>query len=509
MAYHLSSVFRGLRALFQGSSTAGQLASAPEESTAGQLAPVPEESTTAHLPPMPEESTSGFTDAFGQPPNSYRESIRSVCVVRPEWRIRSSLSDQSRSTYSSDSGALRSITSGYSNSASVGSSDLGISELTKIAHRMGSEGYTQRMVHAFHSASLTESFGLDPALRNWFVELDVDWILKPLQFQLQFSSFFSGYWLQEVVERWIRALIIIVASIDEELVTAGSGAPAATQFVTTSVSTMLIFVDAIVQVHRKENLQAMLQMCMCVRSASYAMLTMHATSSDAQEIFNKIGSTLESKENRLIESICETMEQLRRTTLMKDVNSWGTEILQGGDVHKTTRLMVGYITLMRKAIASTQRNSARSHNTEKLQELIDYTIDYLNSFLGCLFLLNNSYFVAQQVVPGHHGGLKLTPECDKYMDNYLDVSWGHVLSCISQSKIPGLLHPFDKTYQAQKFWKVPDPSLQSLLRETITKIVISVYSDYLKEHPELEKDVSGGSNSPKVLEEMLGELFEG
>uniref|UniRef100_A0A8R7TP36 Exocyst complex subunit Exo70 C-terminal domain-containing protein n=1 Tax=Triticum urartu TaxID=4572 RepID=A0A8R7TP36_TRIUA len=57
------------------------------------------------------------------------------------------------------------------------------------------------------------------------------------------------------------------------------------------------------------------------------------------------------------------------------------------------------------------------------------------------------------------------------MDSYLDVSWGHVLSCISQSKIPGLLHRwvntpslvkfqsvFDKTYQAQKCWKVPDPA---------------------------------------------------
>jgi hypothetical protein len=119
-------------------------------------------------------------------------------------------------------------------------------------------------------------------------------------------------------------------------------------------------------------------------------------------------------------------------------------------------------------------------------------------------------------------GLKLTPECQKHMDSYLKVSWGHVVSCISTSIFRALLRrwintsslakfqsAFHKTYQSQKFWKVPDPLLRSLLRETITKRVIPGYRGYLKEHPELEKHVSGGSSSPDDLEEMLGELFEG
>lgn len=150
MADHLSSVFSGLRELFQGSSTPGQLAS------------------------VPEESTTGFTDAFGPPPNFYRESIRSISVVCPDWRIRSTLFGQSGST---TSGASRSNNSGYSsNSTSVGAADLGTSELTKIAQRMISDGYTERMVQAFHTVSLTQTFGQDPPLRNWFVELDVDWV---------------------------------------------------------------------------------------------------------------------------------------------------------------------------------------------------------------------------------------------------------------------------------------------------------------------------------------------
>jgi hypothetical protein len=53
------------------------------------------------------------------------------------------------------------------------------------------------------------------------------------------------------------------------------------------------------------------------------------------------------------------------------------------------------------------------------------------------------------------------------------------------------------------------PQLRPLLRKTIAKIVIPGYRDYLKDHPELEKQVSGGRNCPKALEEMLGQLFEG
>jgi hypothetical protein len=108
------------------------------------------------------------------------------------------------------------------------------------------------------------------------------------------------------------------------------------------------------------------------------------------------------------------------------------------------------------------------------------------------------------------------------MDSYLEVSWGHELSLSSSNFIRPLRRwinyssslakfqsDFHKIYQAQKFWKVPDPQIRSLLRETITKRVISGYRNYLKEHPKLEKQVSGGSNSPEAFEKMLGELFEG
>jgi uncharacterized protein VirK/YbjX len=68
---------------------------------------------------------------------------------------------------------------------------------------------------------------------------------------------------------------------------------------------------------------------------------------------------------------------------------------------------------------------------------------------------------------------------------------------------------FTQTYKAQKFWKVPDPRLRDILRRAITERVVSSYRDYLTEHPELAEQVSHRNSTPQVLEEMLGQLFEG
>ncbi|XP_020199765.1 exocyst complex component EXO70C1-like [Aegilops tauschii subsp. strangulata] len=469
MADHLSSVFT--RVLLRGSS-----------STEGQLASVLEERTT------------GFTDVLGPPPNSYRNSIRNVGVVFPEWHIRSSLSSQSGQSGSnydySDSGDSRSNNTGYSSNAASVSADLGTSdELTKIAQRMVSDGYTQRMVRAFHNTSLTGTIGPDPALKNWFIELDVDWVLySRLQLQLQKVT---AYWLQELVQRWIRALIIIVASIKEVMLVHDHEALAVTRFGKASISTMLVVVDTILRVIEEDKLQ--------------------------------------TEENGLTQVISNTMMDIR--SYYCD-NPWTIEIARsGGRVHRKIQFLVHCILSMRKACASTL-NSAQSQNTVKLRDAIDETIDYLKDQLlrksewfldprlRSMFLLNNSYFVAQAMSHSHPSGIKLTPECEKYMDLYLHFSWGHVLSCIPKSNFPGLLRrwintsplakfesAFHKTYQTQKFWKVPDPQLRDVLRRAIIERVISGSRDYLKEHPELAEQVSQGSNSPEVLEDMLGEFF--
>ncbi|EMS60893.1 hypothetical protein TRIUR3_27971 [Triticum urartu] len=507
VAVHLSSVFSGLRGLFQGSSTRGHLAS------------------------VPEESTTGFTDAFSPPLNSYRESIRSVSIVCSEWRVRSTLSDQSRSTDSSDSGASRSNTSSYS-SASVGAADLGTSELTKIAHRMVSDGYTQRMVRAFHTLSLTKTIAPHPSLKNWFIELDVDWVLDSrLQLRLKGAS---ANWLQELVKRWIRALTIIVSSINEvNLATRRwrtHEALAIARFGKASISAMLVVVGTILDAIEEDKLQVVLHMYMCVSSASY-MSMMPVVPLEAQCISDEVSILLKTEENMLIQAVSSTMMDIK---MLPKYDSWAMENIarSGGGIDCKIRFLVNGILSMRIAYASTLV-SAQSQNTVKLCDAIDDTINYLKDelqrksdlfqdpSLGCIFLLNNSYFVAQVMSQSHPSGIKLTPECKKYMDFYL-LSWGHVLSCIPKYHSPGLLRrwintsplakfesSFHKTYQTQKFWKVPDPRLRDALRRAIIERVISGYHDYLKEQPALAEQVSRGSSSPQVLEEMLGELFEG
>ncbi|SPT20724.1 unnamed protein product [Triticum aestivum] len=258
--------------------------------------------------------------------------------------------------------------------------------------------------------------------------------------------------------------------------------------------------------------------CLSVSAASH-MFTPVVISPEAQRIFNEMGGPLEREGNRLWEIILSTMKEVR--TLMEEDDSWAIEISRGGgEVHNNTRFIMDCIVCMKNARTS-MKSSALSDNTENLGVLIDGTIDYLKSLLftkseSCsdqilryLFLLNNSYFVANVV-------------SESYMDSYIDVSWGHVVSCIPKSGFPGPIQrwintssvakfesAFHKTYQTQKLWKVPDPRLRDALRRAITERVISGYRDYLVVHLLLEKHVVRESSRPEVLEGMLGELFEG
>ncbi|KAK1686343.1 hypothetical protein QYE76_047191 [Lolium multiflorum] len=537
-----------------------QLASAPEVTTSS-FAGLAEETNrlaSIQLASVPEETSSSFAglEATYPPPQSYRESIQSV--VWPEWRIRSALSSQSGqsgSNYSSISSSYMSnMTCCSVGSTSAGTADFATDELTKIAHKMVSDGYIQRMVQTFKSNG-----ELDDSLKSWFAELDIEWVFQ-LSIGEQSLLYGSASCLQEFVERWIRALTIIIISI-KELAAGVNDTLVVARFGKASISAMLVFIDRMARVSNREKLPAMLQAYICVSNASYDMSTMHVISSDAQRIFNGIGGLLERKVSNLVESISQMITDSMRQFL-KDGDwrncspypyrrllaysisdsRWTTEIARGGgEVHKSTQLMVDNIMLIRKALTLTQK-STQSHNTGRLHDLIDDMINHqkdllpriskvcLDPSLGYLFLLNNSYFLAQVFEPsmsldvelwsGDHQGLELTPECVDYMDSYIKVSWEDVLSWLSRfhgpllrwintSPLGKFQSAFHKTYQTQKFWKVPDPRLRSLLRETVTKRIITGYHDYLKAHPEVEKHISAGSNSPEVFEGMLGELFEG
>ncbi|KAF7012057.1 hypothetical protein CFC21_026290 [Triticum aestivum] len=401
---------------------------------------------------------------------------------------------------------------------------------------MVSDGYLLLIFQSFIDSSFSQlvRYGGRCSLENWFAQLDVHWVLQMRDkygWRFQFRDM-SVSCLQELAERWTRALTVIVVSI-KELVTAIHDVPAVAQFGRVSISPMLVFVDAAVHVNEAEKLQAMLHTYICLPNASYNMCMMHLISSEAQSIFNDIGASLDRERKRLIGAISNTM-----------LVGWTLDILRGaGEVHRNTRLLVNCITLMRKAHAST-KSSAHSHYTGELHDLIHDTVNYLKDLLlkksalcsdpslRYMFLLNNSNFIAQvsetsicldvELCSGQQRRLELKNERNKYMDGYLDASWGHVVSCIPKSRSPGLIRgwintrslakfesAFHETYQAQKLWKVPDPRLRDVLRRAIIERVIPGYRDYLKEHPLLEKQASDGSSSPEVLEEMLAELFEG
>ncbi|KAI5009943.1 hypothetical protein ZWY2020_012080 [Hordeum vulgare] len=452
---------------------------------------------------VPELRTNGSMAAC-PPWGLYRDRIRTVAVSGAQ--IRSTLSSHSQSQSSGQSGSSCSGDSGSpSDSSSVVAMDFGAHELAVVARQMVSDGYTQCMIQAFHIAPALGLGGPDDrALENWFFELDVDWVLQirkehGLCQQLELHDKSPSWlrpasWLQDLVERWIRALIVISFSVQAMVFTAYQMPPVA-RFAKASIAKMLIFVDVIAPVLRVENLQAMLDMYTSVSNASYMFMPV-VISPEAQSIFSEIGSSLETRGDRLYEVLSSMMEEVR-TTMEED--KWAIEILPGGGgVHRNTRLMVDYITSMKEACAPTH-NCAPSNNTVNLGHLIDDTIEYLEVLL-----------------------LRKSEVCSDPSLSYIDASWGHVLSCIPKSRFPGPVHcwintsslakfesAFQKTYRAQKLWKVPDPQLRDALRRAIIQRVISGYSHYLEEHPELEKHVGRESSSPEVFQAMLGELFEG
>lgn len=348
-----------------------------------------------------------------------------------------------------------------------------------------------------------------------------------------------------------------------ELVSTRNEITEVVRFGKASIYKMLVFVDAIVNAFKAENLRAALDMYICVCMAICNMDMFMCWDNKGIAFLSLFRSA-----NCLSEAISSTMLKVR--TLIEDDDSWAIDIPRGGgEVHRNTRWIVDCIVSLGEAEVSSI--SMPNNNARSLSRMINdtvgyrkYYMDYMVSFgevdadsnfipanniigviddavgylkdlllrksefcsdpsLRYLFLLNNSYFLAQMFEPSAtRNDWKLTPECEKYMYSYFDASWGHVLSCIPKSHFPGQIHrwistsslvkfesAFHQTHQAQKFWKVPDPRLRDVLRGAITQRVISGYRDYLEEHPELQTHVGRESSSPDVLKEMLGELFEG
>ncbi|CAO2153147.1 unnamed protein product [Urochloa humidicola] len=136
--------------------------------------------------------------------------------------------------------------------------------------------------------------------------------------------------------------------------------------------------------------------------------------------------------------------------------------------------------------------------------------------LGFLFLINNTHFIWQHLHSLYrikYHVATLTPKIEDYIQKYLQVSWEPILSCLhndtpscfrTNSVLPKFDSEFQKTYTAQKLWKVPDPRLRIKLRIAIVEKVVSGLTRYLEDN-----NVTNPGVTPKEREEMLLELFEG
>ncbi|WVZ82206.1 hypothetical protein U9M48_029493 [Paspalum notatum var. saurae] len=144
-----------------------------------------------------------------------------------------------------------------------------------------------------------------------------------------------------------------------------------------------------------------------------------------------------------------------------------------------------------------------------------------------VFMLNNAYAITRRAVDsGLDAFLPLDwtrvreESVDGYIRGYMDATWTPVVSRLDtgggakkspvsrrrRNPLGAFYSAFDKACGAQRCWKVPDPVLRGVLRETVAENLVPPYRRYLEDHPEIE--VAGGRTAEE-LDKQLTDLFEG
>jgi hypothetical protein len=313
-----------------------------------------------------------------------------------------------------------------------------------------------------------------------------------------------------------------------------------------------------------ERLQTLLDVRDALSNASSGIqLWLHSSSSaEAKQKSDEVLGLLAAKEKRLDEAIWNTMEGTRAHILSPpdDKALWGAQSPQGSpDVVRVTRSLVNHIRLLWgneklvrhivgtaaelgdyvpeydriSCFLSGQEMSAgepfSSLTLEMVSSLEEKLAKRSESFpdhgLRVLFLINNTRFIWQQLHPLLLGMERhmsvLARRIEDYIQRYLQVSWVPVVSCLydltpplcfgrnnNNSCLPRFESEFQKTYFAQKLWKVPDPELRRRLRQAVTERVVSGFTEYL-EHDNISTPSPRVTLTTLELEHMLQELFEG
>ncbi|CAL5009597.1 unnamed protein product [Urochloa decumbens] len=417
------------------------------------------------------------------------------------------------------------------------------------------------MVQEFFGVSSADDSGYISALKKWFIELDVFWLIHAPD---GISYAHAPSWIHalhkitetiHLIEKLFPEISKNEARVSDEIQFA--------QFIQKTMLKMLAFVDFIVASNSKAIMEEVmnwvpLSTLLSVRGALSRALQktwfpIHPPpSAKAKRIQREIVNLLSAKESKAGEAVWSTLEEIRNRVLISMED--GAQSCQS-DIHKATHSLMRYISFLRShysSVASVVSEAAslgkyvpqiedpfplNSLIVEMVSCLEEKLVKMSGSFpdqgLGLLFLLNNSYFIRETLLssfllmnssfirasPQKYSSLdihvaELFEKVQGYIESYLQVSWEPVLSCL-----PNPTHPrfwkrysplykfesqFQKTYNTQMLWKVPDPKLRKTLRTAITEKIVPDYTKYIEDN-----NVTTPELTPQKLEEMLQELFEG
>ncbi|CAO2200799.1 unnamed protein product [Urochloa humidicola] len=269
---------------------------------------------------------------------------------------------------------------------------------------------------------------------------------------------------------------------------------------------------------------------------------------EATRISDEMGNLLLAKLDKLDEAIRETRDSIRAQSmsLTQEDDSWELSSgLQSPDIHNVTRSVISYIFVLSTSydrpalvdpptaheaslhgkaddVLGDENNGSSIHlimlmmrSLEKKLTRVSQT--FQDQSLRFLFLINNFYFVWHQLRTNwllDAPMQALTRQIDGYKNSYLQAAWApvlkplhnHALCCFTGYSAKHKFESrFEKTYAAQKLWKVPYPDLRKELRTAIANKVISAFTSFLE-----DTGISASSKlTPEKLEEMLEEFFEG
>lgn len=258
---------------------------------------------------------------------------------------------------------------------------------------------------------------------------------------------------------------------------------------------------------------------------------------------------------KLKDSATEIVKELR--SLVQNYSSRRAVQEQDGGIMSLTAYLMRYIRLLTKHKSSLDTMLGHGHTDHLLTveviinptgrlllELIadldsvleKQTESFSSRELQCLFLMNNTHFILQEVkrsdvrlMVGSRWIEKRQDRFKKHMKGYLSASWGPVISNLETAKgmapskrlrtnVFSFLHSsptpvqnfswsFDETCQTQMSRKVPSPVLREELRGEILALLTGAYHAYLER---VKNPVKGNAADFKPeWKSKINELFEG